>query len=147
MDHDRQACVYVFMRQCGTIVTQNLPEERRFIVPARTYTFIFKREDETLCWQHGRHDSGLFYSPLCTTLSLSLFLSLFLLSSLLARTAFILFSPFLRGREPPTCSLLREVIFVREKKKKNRDPDINVATTRFTRIYNAWGIQLWLYPK
>jgi len=35
--------------------------------------------------------------------TLSLFLSLFLLSSPLARTAFILLPPFPRRREPPTC--------------------------------------------
>ena len=82
---------------------------------------LYLRGRTKLCWQHGRHDSGLFYSPLCLSLSLSpplsLSLSLFLFSSPLARTAFILFSPLLRWWEPPTCSMFRQVIFERKKER------------------------------
>lgn len=60
-------------------------------------------------------------------------------------------SPFVASREDSLYSILTVPTRARTahlqlaprsnfregKKKKNRDPDINVATTRFTRIYNA----------
>lgn len=118
-----------------TIATQNLPEETRFIVPARTYTFIFKREDETLLTTWPTR----LWAFLLATPHYSLPLSLELSCSLSLRFSFrclsredslysILTVPT-RARTAHLQLVLREVIFAKEKKRdRYRDSYTTVAS-------------------